>query len=71
MSAPQLRVIKESKGVSTHWDPNTPWAREPRLRSVVELGRPRPRRRNRRVAEAALRYLLFAVGVMLGAWLRG
>ena len=68
MSAPQLRVIKESKGVSTHWDPNTPWAREPRLRSAVALGSRRPRRRGHG-KEAALRYLIFAAGVLLGAFL--
>lgn len=65
---PQLRVIKESKGVSTHWDPNTPWAREPRLRSVVELG---SRRRQRQQATWVSFAVTFFAGLLLGWVMRG
>ncbi len=68
MSAPQLRVIKESKGVSTHWDPNTPWAREPRLRSVVELG---SRRRQRQQVTLLSFAVTFFAGLLLGWVMRG
>lgn len=50
-----------------HHDPNEPWAREPRLRTVVHL----PLRRRQRGGGYWVYLTCIGIGVVLGLLLRG